>query len=292
MRTFIALFIGLFGGHLLAETPQQPKQPPVITRIVGQVPTAVFADGREAEYRAARGTEFPIPVPFKVSENLCLPQKIGIEFNANFKMRVDQAGWFWTKHPDRAKIDQILIFGASGMQTPLFTFAFVTNATAFKYPDLKGDFSHDELIVNDLSWLPGMELGPHDFTVDVWNAEQMVNNSQTGLPENRISGGANGVHFKNAGNGKLEIEFIDSVFSLRAEDAAFAMIGDVVSWQWQANGQRCQIAFKPNLGPANALVRQKLSQMNTGFVPYVWGSDSLQKVLIPILSDESLAYAE
>lgn len=290
MRQFFAL-MGLLisAASAFAQAPNMP----VITRVTGQKITAVYNDGREAELRFTRGETFPVPVPYKVSENLCKPGEVGAEFNSNIRLRLDRVAWFWTKHPDATKVNGVVVAQyPNGQANPLFSFAFVTKTMLVRYPDLSGDLGLDEYTFGNLSWLPGMENGLTDFTIPVWNAEAMTPNSQTGIPENRVTGGAVDVRMKKINDTTVVMESLGSVHALPIVGYAFAMIGDVVTWKWQMGGQPCVISSKPNLGPANRIVTEKLSQQNLPWQPYLFEQDSLLQAMLPLFNDGGLGYAD
>ncbi len=291
MRPWFALWIGL--AVSASVDAQTTPVAPVITKVKGQVATAVWPDGREAQYWYSRGTEFAAPVPFKVSENGCKPEAVGAEFVSTWNLRLDRVGWIWTKHPDPAKLNQLVMANyGSGRTIPLFSFGFITNNILFLYPDLGPALQKDTYSFSDLSWFPGMENGVRDFTVSVWQAEGMLQNAQTGLAENRVIGGGTQVRLKRTADGVVEWDGATSIYSIFKGEAAFALLGNVVSWKWEMNGQSCWISFKPNLGPINRLVTEKLSSMTQAFEPYLWEQDSLTKVTLDLFTDQGLTYAE
>lgn len=288
MSAVLALVVFAFSFGVQAQVP------PTIIRIDGQPSTAVYTDGREAEFRVLRGTHFQAPIPFKVSENSCRPGTEGVTFSSTFGMQIDRVAWFWTKHNDPAKVGQMLMQTADGMSNAFFSFAFITQAIKTKYPDLAPSMPANEFSFADLSWLPGMENGLTDFVIESWTAEQMVPNSQTGLNENRIVSGANGVRFKKKDGKTVFFDGAENIYAIEMlEFSAFAMLGDVVNWKLQANGQTCFISSKPNVGALNAAITAEFGNMDiSAFQPYLWNSDSLIKVVLPLFTDGSLAYAK
>lgn len=291
MRQFIAL-VGLFFVALpvVAQTPS----PPTITRAEGQVTTAVWPDGREAQYWVSRGASFPGVIPFKVSENGCKAGANGAEVSATWHLRLDRLAWVWTKHSDATKLNQVVVAHfPGGMKLPLSNLGFITNNTLHLYPDLGlSPLPRDSYQFSDLSWLPGMETGLSDFTIELWNSEAMIPNSQTGLSENRVVSGGSRIAMAKVAEDRVEMSQAGSIYSLFQGENAFALLGDVVSWKWQAGGQSCWISFKPNLGPIRKAVNDQLASERVEFAPYVLGQDSLTKIVIEFSSDVGLNYAE
>lgn len=291
MRQFFArIALLLLSAPVVAQTPNKP----VITRVQGQVATAIWEDGREAQYWVHRGAHFPGVIPFKVSENGCRIGAIGAEFTATWHLRLDRLAWVWTKHSDPSKLGRVLEAQfPGGMKQPLSNFAFITHNTLHIYPDLGlSPLPRDLYQFADLSWLPGMESGLSDFTIELWNSEAMIPNSQTGVSENRVVGGGSRIAMSKVAADQVEMNQVGSIYSLFQGENAFSLLGDVVSWKWQAGGQPCWISFKPNLGPLRKAVSDRLGGENIVFEPYLLGQDSLTKIVIGFTDDVGLEYAQ
>ncbi len=293
MRISLAFAAIVLVLSMHSQTFAQPVEKPVIARIKGQPVTATWTNGNIAELRFNRGSNISSDVPFKVSENLCAATGTGQQFTAHFQVRVDKLGWFWRTHSDAAKLNKPLTF-RSPAANPLISFAFVTNSYRQNFPDLVFDLPLDQFTFGDLSWLPGMEGGLKAFTVESWTSEAMLPNSETGISENRISGELTGVRFSLVGPNTAEISQVDSVVGLTQSGGSFALLGDVVGWNWRLpNGEMCPIAFKPNLVGLNQAVTIAVGNpLNDTYTTYIFGQDSLEQAVLQFINDENVSFAE
>jgi len=264
---------------------------PTLTMIAGQPVKAVWSNGNEAEMKFARSAVIKVPVDFQVHENLC-NGVTGNKFYVVFQIRTDRLIWIWSKNSDPAKVGKAVVFKFGAIEDPLVRFSFVTNAYRFRYQDLLMGLPHDELQLQDLTWLPGFTNGAlKPFTIATWTSEAMIRNGQTDLPENRIFAQINDVHVTPTGALTGTIDGFSSGFSkIDPMIESFAYIGDVVSWVWRNQDGPCLISFKPNLGAANAALFQFIATLPDVFEPYLWEQDSLLLSIESAFIQEELWY--
>jgi hypothetical protein len=289
-----AIFLALAVSYLPLWAQEAAPAPniPVVTQVPGQPVKAVWSDGREAELKFSRSVLSTVGVDYQVTENLCAPRN-GDIVRVIFPYRADFIGWFWSKHSDSAKVGQVVKMNFQNRVIDLVRLSIVTNAYRHGHPDLIAGMPNDEVHFTSLEWLPGFENGIlKPFTVSAWLSESMVTNSQTGISENRIYGGAYNVQIKPTADQKAEITGADSYFIMPSDQLSFLLVGDVVIWQWQNAQGPCNIAFKPNLGPAIAEVTRFLGTLNGPFNPFLHEQDSLLGTVEPEFVKEDLYYAE
>jgi hypothetical protein len=252
---------------------------PTVTKVDGQVVEAVWPSGNRAQAFYYMPSVVQPPVEFQVTENQCNDAGIGQKFVLNASVAVPTIAWHWVQHSDVNKVGTILTVG-EGQAFPLQDYIFVGSGSAFVDPSLAGGLPPDQLVFDDVKWIPGMADGVlKDFDLDSWNAEAMTGNSQTGGQENRIVSGEIGQKLVKVGDHVMNIvHSANGGFFQRAGGSAFYLLGDVVSWSFLVNGQRCQIAFKPNLVAADAAISKLIAEMIPVWTPYVWGQDALPKV--------------
>lgn len=270
----------------------QSVDKPTITKEAGKPVVAVWSNGDEAALKFSRGTTIvQVPVPFQVTENLCAPVN-GSTFTITMPVRVDQLVWQWTKHHDSTQIGKTVKFKFGPFENDLLRPIFITNGFRFNHADLMLGLPPDSIAFQDLAWLPGFENGTlKPFTISSWMSEGMIPNSQTGLNENRVVSGAYGVHVTPTSPLSGTIDTIDSGHALAAAGDSFVMLGDVVSWIWQNAEGSCQIAMKPNLGPAQAQILQFLNSLRDPFQPYIWNQDTLTGTVETAFIEEELYFA-
>lgn len=270
---------------------QQPDKPNVI-KIPGQPVKAIWSNGDEAELKWSRSPMIKVPVPFQVTENLCAPET-GAIITITFPVRPDRMAWYWSKHHNPAQLGKVVHFKFGPFEDDLLRYSFASNSYQFNHADLVLGLPKDTIEFTDLKWLPGFADGTlKPFTISTWQSEAMVVSGQTGLSENRIVSGANNVHVSPLGPFIGEIDLIESGFVHPVSQESFALLGDVVSWMWQNEHGPCLIAFKPNLGAAQAVLFQYISTLNDPFQPYLWQQDTLLGTIETAFIEEELWYVE
>jgi hypothetical protein len=209
----------------------------------GKPITLSWPDGRVAILKNYIQISPKISLDFQIHENTCNDFKGQI---CKYKIQFLESWSFmaWQKHPDAKKIGEIVksTYGRIFEQED-----YIAADSKDFYPIAKR-LNPAEIECSDYSWIPGggPSMSPKSVKIVRWENESMIENAETGLSENRTTGGAINVLLEKASSSqKLQIK---SIKALTAGDFAstLLMFGDNVSWSLKdKNGELCQIAIKP-----------------------------------------------
>jgi hypothetical protein len=277
-----------------ADTPVFTMPPePTMIKVPGQPIEAIWPSGNRAQIKVNRNAPIVVPVVFGLTENFC-SAAAGKTFEARLAVKLNRIGWVWTQHSDPKRVGTIVKlrqdFAAPGL--PLVSPSFGSNVLRFTAPDMAEGLPADELHFTETDWIPGLEDGKmKPFTIDTWMAEAMLPNPETGLNENRIAASIGGVHTEPIDGTSVRISQMDSGSAVKIDSNAFMMVGDVVTWVFRRDSGSCQMSFKPNIGPAMAIVLKYLAGAPDDFAAYKFQEDSLYDQTNSFITD-LLRYAD
>lgn len=266
-----------------AEEPKIVDEP-------GQPIALTFASGNRAELRVARAEPFAVPIEFQVSENSCTTG-IGQKFEIKLGIRFELYSWIWTQHSDSNKLDKDVNFRLpDGRERPLTTGMIVSSGSRYIAPEAIEGLPADEISFTDgVKWIPGLEDGVfRKFSIESWNAETMIRNSQTGEVQNRIISGEYGTSFAPDGGGvRGVIEHTPGgAFFTNLLNHGFYLLGDVVTWSFR-NGPKstCQISFKPDVTKAENALVDYINNSKFEFKPIPGKQDGMAEALLSYAED-------
>lgn len=284
----------LFLFSLQVARADQPAIPagPVITKVKGRPVEAVWPDGNRAQLKVQVNDPIMVPLPFGMTENLCNNSGL-VDFKSRFALRIDRLWWVWTQNADPKKIGQLVeITNVDDGLVKLISAIVLANGSRFHYPELVTGLPPDELDIGGAKWIPGMEEGvSKPMSIPMWLGESMVKNPETGIDENRIVSSLSGVHLTPRTGNAMTIDQIDQGSALDPQNP-FLLVGDVVSWIFNVNGQTCQISFKPDLSDAQSMALGYIHGLpDTNFNDYKWAQDGLSD-MAPSLVFDLVKYAK
>jgi hypothetical protein len=258
-----------------------PAAEPRIIQNPGEPIEAVWPSGNRARLLLSKSKPISAPVEFQITENMCT-RGTGQIFTVIPGIRVDFTNWVWTEHKDPAKVGQnVSARFPNGKVMDLTLAIFFSSGSRFIDPKLIEGLPDDEIVFDDVSWIPGMEDGVlRPFTLESWNSEQMDRNSQTGAIENRIVAGENGMQFIPDSAKHASIVHGEDGFFTDKLNHGLYMFGDVVSWIFNTGGRTCQIVSKPNVDKARAALNDYLSHMQFNFQPYRENQDAMGDIIV------------
>jgi|GEM_PF-4015523 hypothetical protein len=164
-----------------------PKHLPHLTHLEGGNLRLSWDDGRVAETWVEASN--PSVEKFKVSlrESTC-PEGDELPPTANCKMTFPYRRlvprMVWVKHPDLQKVGQDVI-KTDGNSKVVEMEVFLDPFSRRKFPLLLKDLKNVELTCDRWEWLPSQKT-QSSFSVIDWSVQNMSDNPQTGVPENRL----------------------------------------------------------------------------------------------------------
>lgn len=240
--------------------------------------TVRFEDGREAVVSLALADTFDLPLNFEVSENSCTPV-VGVRCRFYMGLQVGKMALVWSHHPDPSRLNTVVKIRTTptGSFYPRESTVTYLGADRKLMPKAAHHLPKDRMVCEDWGWLPGGSVATPPASIQVlrWENEQMLTNPETGLSENRLTGGAHGVLMRSDFARELVVEDVQYYVGVSAIPALF--LGDIAGLTWLLpSGDFCETSLKAALAEfMNAAQAYFGAARLDGFKPYIYGSDEL-----------------
>ncbi|OQW48483.1 MAG: hypothetical protein A4S09_04705 [Proteobacteria bacterium SG_bin7] len=276
---FLSAFLSANSGFAEFIVDDQPEKPTIIAE-KGKPPMAIWKNGREATGMFRINDAVFVDIPATVYENSCTGFT-GVKCNFRSGIRAHHIAMIWTKHEDAKRVGQILKWSFKNNNDPKDLLPgdfFFGPADHIRYPEAAKDSpKFDTMTCDDYRFLPSDPFMAPYNRIKRWETEIMDTNPETGMPENRSTGGALDVElFPDSTKNLLEVR-VRGVFVGRN----LMLQGDIVSWTMaDKNKQICQIGLKPDFATAIAALQKYSTTLPNKFVPYVFSDDGLMPEII------------
>jgi hypothetical protein len=281
----------LLAGFLLAAPPllsAAGEPAPTITAEKGKPYLLTTADGREATLRITHADSSPQRIPFQISDNNCSNHQ-NMSCFYRFTLRKIQAALYWSKNPDPSRINQKVKRHYNERDTSGETLeASAVSAGANPSPSspFTAGLPGQEIECTDFSWLPESPAeAPASLYISRWEDEQNSTNPETGLNENRVSGGRINIELERLSATRMKVVKAESStyqysileLFLQSPISSITLV--------KSDGSICQVGISGALDFIKIYEKIKATPENAGAMPpYITGSD--ETLDHPILARE------
>lgn len=279
----------LWSSFATAQTPAPSPTPepkaPIVTTVAGQPVSVDFQDGRIAVVKkSAVSANDQLSIPFQVFDSLCADAR-GMSCVYRLSFRTVFYFLAWSQHPDAAKVNQPLkrIFPAGTVISEegrkIENSDFYSGTEGHLFPVVTQGLPVAQVECDDFSWLPTKtKEAPAALEALRWDSEMMMENPETGVNENRTTGGGAHISLRRSSPRSLAISSVGAFTSQYGFNNGALVVGDVSTMTLDdQKGGYCSVELKPGgLADVTAQVRNLKSQRvdpakETNI--YLYGSD-------------------
>jgi hypothetical protein len=268
LKASLLLFTGLFSicGLAFADTVDiyVPTSQPSLVLTAGQSIIYKLDELHEAALQLSHSEPYTIQSKVDIAEDLCADQYTTPACTYKLDFANDHLVLVWTKHPNVSKIGKVVqaqlnYDGGKGSLRPVDLNVGSSFTTQFLGQKPDDRFHPDEIACDRYDWLgDGFQSTtiPEKLKINIWSAELMLPNSETGISENRSYLNAEGVLFIQS-NSIFKLTSIDRLISMgNASSTTLLPIGNISTLQMvnPTTKARCQISLSHDLvGAARSL---------------------------------------
>lgn len=221
--------------------------------------TVLFADAnRTALVYESNTDRYEFKLKVDLTENLCQEEYIKPKCNYYFDLTNDYLAFRWVKHPDTAKLGQVvkMKFPNSGDKE----FTEKKSATIYSFNDRfagrKQDlrFKPDRLVCDHYEWLGADVKKSEKVLFQSWSAESMDTNTETDVNENMTTAVFEGLEWKLQSNA-LVLQNIARMQVLQnfSKPDLLIPVGQISTIQYQkSENESCQFSFSHSIQSAAA----------------------------------------
>lgn len=249
----LGLFTSTSVAQVISSSPSSEAETPQLETRLGQPLTWRWKDGREAVLKVTTLKSPFLSSGFKITDNTCSNRQ-GMSCQYRFQFARHWVMVVWTKHPEASKVGQIVTKASptdpSFIDKLSLDFPISAGLSRKDRPLMSAGFPDHEIECEDFSWLPeGGRQAPDRLTVIRWDNEDNAMNPETGLNENRTTGGFYQLQFQKdpkAPGQTLKLKTVDDLTGLNAEFDLLNLSGAISLTLPKSHGEICQVGLTTN----------------------------------------------
>lgn len=240
------------GGQLtIKRTPLSPK-----LSKVGNEYVVDFQDGREARMYQQIGKVARTHLPLRQTENTCDYNQVLSSCRFEFDIASVELSLRWTKHPNAAKIGEIVVLkngqGEDLSISDEFNFYFWYHTQTFG--EYKSLFKPDRIVCDQTNWAQSIPVKNAHLTIDSWASESMAVTNETNVNENQTLSVVFDVVLKKIDNQTFEFEsFGQAKQSLGNLPPHFSFQVATLHIM-DKNKQPCMVSFESSIAEVQRLI--------------------------------------
>jgi hypothetical protein len=209
-----------------------------------------FQDGRIARFTQAIGHVQGVDLGMNQIENTCDTAQILSSCTLKMDMAAMALYLMWVKHPNPAKIGQILKIKPNGATEPRVLADEGRIMMWFDTISKKGwasFFKPDQIVCDNLNWIQSIPQQNDSLKIQSWSGEIMNGNIETGVDENQAFSNAFDVVLKKVNDKTLQFVSVGPTKAIPGFGAPYISSQVSALTFLDKDQKQCQLAFQFNI---------------------------------------------